>query len=144
MSAEEVVCGLNEMKDPSGSCKPMVCEDNPVVQNGLVNVSKKAINSTAKLQCNPGFMANTNVNFQCMTNGSWVSDSEAACFVHPCGPYLLSDHVIVSEDLSYIDMSITVRCAEGFEFKNKSEKQIQCVNNTWIGTPECEIPGIII
>ncbi|XP_060564142.1 uncharacterized protein LOC132723432 [Ruditapes philippinarum] len=141
--AEEVVCGLNEMKEPSGSCKPVVCEDNPVVQNGLVNVLKKAINSTAKLQCNPGFMANTNVNFQCMTNGSWVSDSEAACFLHPCGPYSLSDNVIVSEDLSHINMSITLRCAEGFDFKNESENQIQCVNNTWIGTPVCEIPGIL-
>jgi hypothetical protein len=64
--------------------------------------------------------------------------------VHPCGPYSLSDHVIESEDLSHINMSITVRCAEGFGFKNNNENQIQCVNNTWIGSPECEIPGISI
>jgi hypothetical protein len=37
-----------------------------------------------------------------------------------------------------------VQCEEGFDFKNESENQIKCVNNTWIGTPECVKPGISI
>ena len=140
---QKITCDDNGEWEPGEPCYLTGCGQLPSIPNGRVIAKEISFNSTAKIDCNNGFMVNNTVDFKCLTNGSWASQTEAECFPHPCGPYTLPGNVIVSEDLSHINMSVILQCDEGFVFKQNSDKLITCDNNTWTGRPECEIPGRI-
>ncbi|XP_053403372.1 uncharacterized protein LOC128558398 [Mercenaria mercenaria] len=128
---------------PVKPCRQTGCGPFPTIANGFLSGKEQTFGSTAKLRCNSGFMVNSTTYFTCLSNGTWDSDTESTCFLHPCGQYHLSKNVLVKEDFSHVNMSIDVQCEDGFVFANESETYINCNNNTWIGNPICEIPGVL-
>jgi hypothetical protein len=122
-------------------CPLIDCGDPPNNTNGHNLYDNTTFESTARLFCNNGFMLTARGIFECSADGNWSSSFNASCEPHPCGTYSLPAHSQVEEDFSYVNMTMLLRCDDGFAFTGQIEPFLNCENQTWLGNASCEIPG---
>ncbi|XP_053403368.1 uncharacterized protein LOC123556107 isoform X2 [Mercenaria mercenaria] len=122
------------------TCERIQCGPFPEVENGKVNGTDTAFESTASITCNPGFLVEEST-ITCSGDGNWSPPT--GCYEHPCGIYTPFDDMMVVEELTLSKMTLCLTCKPGLMFVNGSDQCVTCQNGKWTGSPECEIPGMV-
>ncbi|XP_060077759.1 sushi, von Willebrand factor type A, EGF and pentraxin domain-containing protein 1-like, partial [Ylistrum balloti] len=133
-------------------CTPKICssiEEDEIFQNGSIKLDGKIVGSTARFECDEGFILVGSDTRLCLSDGRWSGTMPFCNIIRCAGSFSIQNGDIENEFDNVFETVLLFRCNEGFVMVG--DAAISCLSNgTWNGTQpscsqiECETPNDIL
>ncbi|KAH3810258.1 hypothetical protein DPMN_138648 [Dreissena polymorpha] len=142
VGSSQLTCQSNGNWTDIPSCNLTHCPKLPLPDNGVLNSSKSEIGTSVSMNCTTGYEPDGDSIITCLRNGSWSSN--ITCTPVDCGKYDEGNNrkFTLTNGTTTFNSSREVTCAAGLAHTADSATSVICAaNGSWVGTPNCSIPG---
>ena len=119
------------------SCRPKLCQNPPVLENGQIRMQARTYGSSVVYQCHPGFHLVGDETRICQADQQW-SGMPPSCLPINCTEPVTIEHGTITGSLFVFKSTVKYDCEVGYELHGSAERTCE-YDGQWTGTqPVCK------